>query len=168
MEVGWGWLLPIKMTRIVANWFCTFLHSSLSPFLCPSAPNFPSLSLQYDRTAHQYTTTFQTTKQLINAHMSQVRLKLDEDTTVKLMVIGKAIASVLKWARISPVLVRFWPQCTCLYLFAQTLWAIHVPINTCPTGQRKEFLKTSSPSKNLKSLPQRMTKVHRIHFLYVA
>ena len=53
-------------------------------------------ALQYDRTAHQYTTTFQTTKQLINAHMSQVRLKLDEDTTVKLMVIGKAIASVLK------------------------------------------------------------------------
>lgn len=62
------------------------------------SPSFSSPLLQYDRRAPQYTTTFQTTRQHVDARMSHVKLNLKEKTMVNLVAVGKSIAAVLKWA----------------------------------------------------------------------
>ena len=60
------------------------------------SPSFSPPPLQYDRRAPQYTTTFQTTRQHIDARMSHVKLNLKEKTMVNLVAVGKSIAAVLK------------------------------------------------------------------------
>ena len=75
------------------------LKLSLLPFpllLFVSFSLSSSSSSQYDHRAPQYTTTFHTTRQRIDARMSHVKLNLKEKTVVNLAAVGKSIAAVLK------------------------------------------------------------------------